>query len=60
MTIPLAGLNGHTLHLPPEALQAFKATFKGTVLAPDDAAYDDKRGGATTGSRTTWRAWTSA
>lgn len=43
MTIALAGLNGHTISLAPEALQAFKTGFKGAVLAPDDAAYDETR-----------------
>lgn len=43
MTIPLAGLDGNTIHLAPEALQAFRTSFKGVVLAPDDAAYDETR-----------------
>jgi FAD/FMN-containing dehydrogenase len=43
MTITLAGLDGHPITLPPEALQAFKTSFKGAVLAPDDAAYEETR-----------------
>ena len=43
MTIALASLNGKTISLAPEALQAFKTSFKGAVLAPDDAAYDETR-----------------
>ena len=43
MTIKLTGLNGNTVELNPEALQAFKAAFKGQVLAADDAGFDDTR-----------------
>ncbi len=43
MTMPLAGLDGNTISLATEALQAFKTTFKGPLLAPDDAAYDETR-----------------
>jgi FAD/FMN-containing dehydrogenase len=43
MTTPLAGLNGKTVQLPDEALQAFKAAFKGQVLGADDAAFDETR-----------------
>ena len=43
MTTPLAGLNGKTVQLPDEALQAFKAAFKGQVLGADDTAFDETR-----------------
>jgi FAD/FMN-containing dehydrogenase len=43
MTIRLAGLNGQTAELPADALQAFKAAFKGQLIGPDDAAYDETR-----------------
>ena len=43
MTIQLAGLDGRTVALSADALQAFKAAFKGPLLGPDDAAYDDTR-----------------
>jgi FAD/FMN-containing dehydrogenase len=43
VTIKMAGLDGTTVDLAPETLQAFKAAFKGTVLTPDDAAYDETR-----------------
>jgi FAD/FMN-containing dehydrogenase len=43
MTIQLAGLDGKPVELSAEALQAFKAAFKGPVLTADDAAFDDTR-----------------
>lgn len=43
MTIELKTLDGGTVAIAPEALQAFKAGFKGAVLAPDDPAYDETR-----------------
>lgn len=43
MTIPLAGLDGTTLQLPAEALQAFKTAFKGQVLGADDPAFEETR-----------------
>ena len=43
MTMQLTGMNGGTVLIPPEALQTFKAGFKGAVLAPEDAAYDETR-----------------
>jgi FAD/FMN-containing dehydrogenase len=36
-------MDGSTLDLPPEALQSFKAAFKGRVLAPDDPDYEEGR-----------------
>src|SRR5436309_2988750 len=43
MTITFAALDGGAVTLAPEALQAFKSAFKGAVLGPDDAAYDETR-----------------
>ncbi len=43
MTIKLTGLNGTAVELNPEALQAFKAAFRGQVLTADDAGFDDTR-----------------
>jgi FAD/FMN-containing dehydrogenase len=43
MTIQLAGLNGGTLSIAADALQSFKAAFKGQLLTPDDPAYEDTR-----------------
>jgi FAD/FMN-containing dehydrogenase len=43
MTIQLTGLNGNTVELSSEALQAFKAAFKGQVLTADDAGFEDAR-----------------
>lgn len=37
-TINLKGLDGAAVEISPEALQAFKAGFKGTVLTAEDAA----------------------
>ena len=42
-TIRLAGLDGNTVDVPADALQSFKASFKGPLLAPDDAAFDETR-----------------
>lgn len=39
----LDGTGAPLAPLAPEALQAFKAGFKGAVLAPDDPAYDETR-----------------
>jgi FAD/FMN-containing dehydrogenase len=36
-------MDGGTVDLSPEALQSFKAGFRGQVLTPDDAAYDESR-----------------
>jgi FAD/FMN-containing dehydrogenase len=43
MTIRLAGLDGGAVEVAPEALQSFKAVFRGPVLTPDDATYDESR-----------------
>ncbi|HEY0857762.1 MAG TPA: FAD-binding oxidoreductase [Albitalea sp.] len=43
MTIPLTTLGGEQVALSPEHLQAFKAGFRGSVLAPGDPAYDETR-----------------
>ena len=43
MTTQLAALNGDTVSVPPDALQAFRAAFKGAVLTPEDAGYDETR-----------------
>jgi len=43
MTIQLAGLNGGTVSIAADALQSFKAAFKGQLLTPDDPAYEDTR-----------------
>jgi FAD/FMN-containing dehydrogenase len=39
----LTRLDGARAELAPEALQAFKAGFKGPVVAPEDAGYDELR-----------------
>ncbi|MDN3920595.1 FAD-binding oxidoreductase [Roseateles violae] len=41
--IKLAQMDGGTVELPPEALQAFRTAFKGPVLAPEDPAYEEVR-----------------
>ena len=43
MTIQLSGLHGKPVDVTADALQAFKAAFKGQLLTPDDAAYDETR-----------------
>lgn len=43
MSLDMKGLDGGLVAITPEALQAFKCGFKGTVLAPGDAAYDEMR-----------------
>ena len=43
MVTTLTGLDGATAALEPEMLQAFKAGFKGPVLTPEDAGYDEQR-----------------
>ena len=43
MTVELKAADGGVVQVSPEILQAFKAGFAGTVLGPDDAAYDDTR-----------------
>src|SRR5688572_18576425 len=43
MTIKLTGMDGGTVNISPEVLQSFKTAFKGTVLAADDAAYEEVR-----------------
>jgi FAD/FMN-containing dehydrogenase len=41
--VKLTGLDGVAVEVSAEALQAFKSAFKGTLIAPQDAAYDDLR-----------------
>ena len=41
MTIQLAGLDGNTVTIAADALQSFKAAFKGALLTPDDAPYEE-------------------
>jgi hypothetical protein len=48
MTLSLRGMDGGTVALSPEAFQSFRADFRGPVLTPGDAAYDE--------SRTIWNA----
>ena len=43
MTIRLREMDGGTVDLSPEALQSFKSAFRGPVLTPDDAAYEESR-----------------
>ncbi len=43
MTIKLAGLNGKTVDIPADALQSFKAAFKGQLVTPDDAGFEESR-----------------
>ena len=43
MTIQLSGLDGKPVDIAADALQAFKAAFKGQLLTPDDAAFDETR-----------------
>lgn len=43
MAIKLMRMDGGTLDLPPEALQSFKAGFKGRLLSADDAEYEASR-----------------
>lgn len=43
MTLSLRGMDGGTVALSPEALQSFRADFRGPVLTPGDAAYDESR-----------------
>jgi FAD/FMN-containing dehydrogenase len=43
MTMTLAGLNGQPVPISAEALQSFKSAFRGALLTPDDAAYDETR-----------------
>lgn len=43
MTLKLTRMDGGTVEIPPDALQAFKTAFKGRVLAADDAEYEDVR-----------------
>jgi FAD/FMN-containing dehydrogenase len=42
-TLELARFDGGTTALAPDALQAFKASFRGAVLGRDDPAYEDTR-----------------
>ena len=39
----LKGLDGAAQEISPDSLLAFRAGFKGTVLSPEDAAYDETR-----------------
>ena len=43
MTITLKTLNGDTVELSAEELSSFKTAFKGAVLSPEDAGYDETR-----------------
>src|SRR5512133_2931984 len=43
MAIQLTGMDGGKVDLPPEAFQAFRAAFGGTLLAPGDEGYEDTR-----------------
>ena len=43
MAISLTRLDGSAFELAPEALQAFKAQFRGPVLGREDVGYDDVR-----------------
>lgn len=43
MTIELKGMDGAVVQVAPEALAAFKGAFKGPVLAPADAGYEEAR-----------------
>ncbi len=43
MTIRLAAMDGRAVEISPEVLQSFKAGFRGPVLTPDDAAYEESR-----------------
>lgn len=43
MTTQLAGLNGQTVDIPADVLQAFRTAFKGAVLTPEDAAFEETR-----------------
>jgi len=43
MAIELASLDGGTVAVAPDALQSFKAAFRGAVLGPDDPAYEETR-----------------
>jgi FAD/FMN-containing dehydrogenase len=43
MTIELKGMDGAAVQVAPEALAAFKGAFKGPVLAPQDAGYEEAR-----------------
>ncbi len=43
MHTTLTGLDGGKVNVPTEAMHAFRAGFKGVVLTPEDAAYDETR-----------------
>ncbi len=43
MTTRLAGMDGGTVNISQEALQSFKTAFRGSVVAREDAAYDELR-----------------
>jgi FAD/FMN-containing dehydrogenase len=43
MTIELKGMDGAAVQVAPEALAAFKGAFKGPMLAPADAGYEEAR-----------------
>ena len=43
MTLELKRLDGGMATVDAETLQAFKVGFKGTVVAPDDPAYEETR-----------------
>jgi FAD/FMN-containing dehydrogenase len=43
MAVKLTRMDGGSVDLPPEALQAFRAAFKGRVLTAEDAEYEESR-----------------
>jgi FAD/FMN-containing dehydrogenase len=43
MTIQFKRIDGTSVEISADAFQAFKTAFRGTLLAPDDAAYDETR-----------------
>ncbi len=43
MTVQFKRIDGTSVEISAEALQAFKATFRGAVLAADDPSYDEVR-----------------
>lgn len=43
MNMHLTGMDGGPVEITPEAYQAFKANFRGVLLTPQDAAFDETR-----------------
>src|SRR4029453_6371263 len=43
MTIQLLGLDGRPVDIAADALQSFKTAFKGPLLTPADAGYEEAR-----------------